>query len=47
MPRLDDLPEGLPEAEFRRRFGSVDSPAYRKLADAIEARLDALPLYRP
>lgn len=47
MPQLDDLPEGLPEAEFRRRFGSVDSPAYRKLADAIEARLDALPLYRP
>lgn len=45
-PRLDDLPEFLAEREFRRRYGGIDSPAYRRLTDEIERRLDAMPLYR-
>lgn len=47
LPDHDDLPEGLPEAEFLRRFDGPGSPRYQALADAIEQRLDALPLYRP
>lgn len=46
VPALDDLPEFIPEAEFRRRFGSVDSRAYRKLIDEVERRIDATALYR-
>lgn len=46
LPRLDDLPEYLGEREFRRRYGGLDGPAYRRLADEIERRLDAMPLYR-
>lgn len=45
-PRLDDLPEYLAEREFRRRYGGIDSPAYRRLAGEIERRLDAMPLFR-
>ena len=46
VPALDDLPEFIHEAEFRRRFGSVDSRAYRKLIDEVERRIDATALYR-
>lgn len=45
-PRLDDLPEFLNEREFLRRYGGVDGPAYRRLTDEIERRLNAMPLYR-
>lgn len=44
LPPIADLPEGLPEREFKRRYGSVGSAAYRELTDEIEARLDRLPL---
>jgi hypothetical protein len=44
LPSVADLPEGLPEPEFRRRYGGIDAPAYRRLTDEIEARLDRLPL---
>ena len=44
MPEVSDLPEFLPEAEFRRRFGGVGAPAYQRLVDTIEARVAALPL---
>ena len=46
LPQLDGLPEFLPEAEFRRRYGSPGEPAFEKVADEIERRLSALALYR-
>jgi len=46
FPRVDDLPEFMPQAEFERRFGGVDAPAYRAMAEKIEARIAALRLYR-
>lgn len=46
MPDVSDLPEHLPEAEFKRRYGGVGGPAYTKLMAAIEARVAARPLLR-
>lgn len=45
MPDVSDLPEFLREAEFRRRYGGVDGPGYRKMMAAIEERIAALPLF--
>ena len=47
MPDVSDLPEGMNETEFRRRFGGTGTAAYRRLMDDIEQRLGATPLYRP
>ena len=44
MPDVSDLPEFMPEAEFRRRFGGIGSPAYEKTIATIDARIDALAL---
>jgi hypothetical protein len=41
------LPEYLPEAEFRRRYGGVGAPAYDAMRAEIEARIAALPLFAP
>ena len=46
MPPARDLPEHMNAAEFERRFGGVDSPAYLDMMAVIEARIDRLPLYR-
>lgn len=46
LPRVSDLPEGLGEAEFARRYGGVDAPATRRLVATIDARIAALPLLR-
>lgn len=46
LPRVDDLPSNMPEAEFQRRFGGVDHPAYRAMLDTIDHRIDALDLWR-
>jgi len=46
LPALDGLPEFLPEAEFRRRYGGPGEPAYEKVAAEIERRLSQLALYR-
>lgn len=46
LPTLRGLPEYLSEREFVRRYGSIDSPAYRSLVEEIERRVDAQPLYR-
>lgn len=46
MPPARDLPEHMSAAEFQRRFGGVDSPAYRHMMAEIEARIARLPLYR-
>jgi hypothetical protein len=46
FPRVDDLPQFMRQAEFERRFGGVGAPAYKSMAQKIEARIAALPLYR-
>jgi len=46
MPAVKDLPEFMPEAEFKRRFGGIGVPAYKRMMDDIERRIAALPLYR-
>ncbi len=46
MPAVKGLPEFMPEAEFKRRFGGVGAPAYKRMMDEIERRIAALPLYR-
>jgi hypothetical protein len=46
MPHVRDLPEGMSEREFKRRFGEVDSRAYRAMMEEIERRVAACPLYR-
>jgi hypothetical protein len=47
IPRISDFPEAIYAADFQRRFGDRNSPAYRQLTAEIERRLDALPLYKP
>jgi hypothetical protein len=46
MPFVGDLPEFLPEAEFFARYGGVHGAAYHRMLADIEARLDALRLFR-
>jgi hypothetical protein len=46
IPLFADLPEMMPEAEFRRRFGGVGAPAYNELQAEIERRVAALALLR-
>ncbi|SFI48964.1 hypothetical protein [Albimonas pacifica] len=45
MPAIDDLPSFLPESAFRDRFGALDSPAYVAQVEAIDRRIDRLPLH--
>ena len=44
MPVWSDLPEFMPEAEFKRRFGGIDAPAYQRIMQKIEQRVTALPV---
>ena len=44
MPDVSDLSEFMAEAEFKRRFGGVDSPDYEKMIATIDERINALPL---
>ena len=46
MPPFADLPEFMPEAEFKRRYGGIGAPAYKTMMDDIERRVAALPLFR-
>jgi hypothetical protein len=46
MPEVRDLPEFMPEAEFKRRFGGVGAPAYDRMMRDIEVRVAALRLFR-
>jgi len=46
LPSVSDLPEFMPEAEFKRRYGGIGAPAYKRTMDDIERRIAALPLYR-
>ena len=46
LPRVADLPEFMPETEFKKRFGGIGSSSYKRMMDDIERRIAALPLYR-
>ena len=46
MPDVSDLPEFMPEAEFKRRFGGLDGPTYEKMIAKIDRRIDATRLLR-
>lgn len=46
MPAWRDLPEGVPEAAFRQRYGSIDAPRFQRLMQEIEARVGALAVLR-
>ena len=46
LPEWKDLPEFMPEAEFKRRFGGIGQPAYVRMMADIERRVASLPLYR-
>ncbi len=46
LPDVSDLPEFLRAAEFKARYGGLGSPAYQQQLADIEARLNAMPLYR-
>jgi hypothetical protein len=45
FPMVMDLPEGLSEAEFRRRYTDINSPEYTQMIAAIDQRIGAIPLY--
>ena len=46
MPDVAGLPGAMPEAEFRRRFGGIGTPAYDAMMREIERRLAGCALYR-
>ncbi len=46
MPDVADLPEFMPEAEFKRRYGGIDGPGYNEMMAKIEARVASRPLLR-
>ncbi len=46
MVDASDLPEYLSEADFVARYGGVGGAAYDRMLAEIEARVDALPLFR-
>ena len=46
IPKVRDLPEHMNEREFKRRFGHIGSPGFRKLKQKIERRIAACRLYR-
>jgi hypothetical protein len=46
MPDPRDLPEHMGEDEFKQRYQSVNSPAYQKVLNLIDARIAATPIYQ-
>jgi hypothetical protein len=46
FPSVAGLPDSLSAAEFRRRFGNLDSDRYAEMVAEIDRRIDRLPLYR-
>lgn len=47
MPVVSDLPEAMTAQDFQRRFGGVGGPAYQRMMQDIEARLDQIALLAP
>jgi hypothetical protein len=46
MPAWADLPEFMPEADFRRRYGGIGAPPYNAMLAEIDRRVAALPALR-
>jgi hypothetical protein len=46
FPEAADLPEGIPDAELRSRYGGVGGEGYNRLIEEIERRVAACPAYR-
>ena len=40
-----DLPEYLPDDQFKAQYGGVDGEKYKKIVAEIESRLNRLPIY--
>ncbi len=40
-----DIPGAMPEADFKARYGDIDSPAYKRMLQAIEATIDQTALH--
>jgi hypothetical protein len=45
LPKVSDLPEFMPEPEFKRRYGGIGAPAYNAMMRDIEQRMSTLALY--
>ena len=46
FPAVLDLPEGLSELEFKRRYGDTNSRAYGRIVAEIDRRIGNITLYR-
>jgi len=46
MPDPRSLPEHMDEAEFNKRYGSINSAAYRKVTEQIDALIMATPVFK-
>jgi len=46
MPTIKDLPEEIPEAVFKKKYGGIGSPAYNNILADIEARVARTPILR-
>ena len=46
MPMITNLPEGIQELEFKRKFKDLDSSKYRLINDEIEQRIKLCRVYR-
>ena len=46
MPDVSDLPEFMPEAEFKKRYGGIGAPRYQKMMADIETRVGSSALFR-
>jgi hypothetical protein len=46
LPDVSDLPEFMPDAEFRQRYGGIGEPAFLRVLADIDARLAATPWWR-
>ncbi|MDZ7319737.1 MAG: hypothetical protein ONB11_11310, partial [candidate division KSB1 bacterium] len=46
MPRIDRLPEGIQELEFRRKYKDLDSQTYLVLEQEIDRRIAACRVYQ-
>ena len=46
MPQIENLPEGIHQAQFNRDFSDTRSEVYKQVEQIIKDRIDQLPLYR-
>jgi len=46
MPRIDNLPEGIQELQFKRTYNDLDGEAYRMVENEIERRIGACRVYQ-